>query len=339
MTLQPIMPLWAIATVFTPIVGLLVYLIIIVYRHDRRKWTWLRRLFLVVLTVISTLGVSVPGKTYATGNSLLDVYFLFDQSYSAKALDYDGGKERLEGMRHDVKAIANSLVGADFNLILFDSVASAPLPKTSDISALETVLNTTAIRQTESTISAPIQLTEQMLRRDYEKKPHRGRIVFYFGDGEQTADKPVESFERLKPFISGGAILGYGTESGGKMHDKYWGTKLQIREFIPDNTAKDSFPLPDAISKINETNLRNIGKQAGLQYFHRTKPDEISDIIKKIEITKVIERSTDSDYYDNLTWLIAPFMIILSAIDGWVFHTSDVNAKKLREVNDEESTI
>ena len=76
-----------------------------------------------------------------------------------------------------------------------------------------------------------------------------------------------------------------------------------------------------------------------MQYFHRTKPDEISDIIKKIEITKVIERSTDSDYYDNLTWLIAPFMIILSAIDGWVFHTSDVNAKKLREVNDEESTI
>lgn len=51
----------------------------------------------------------MPGKTYATGNSLLDVYFLFDQSYSAKALDYDGGKERLEGMRHDVKAIASSL--------------------------------------------------------------------------------------------------------------------------------------------------------------------------------------------------------------------------------------
>lgn len=338
MTLQPVMPLWAIVAVFAPIVGLLIYLIII-YRHDRRKWAWLRRLLLVGLAIVSVLGISVPGKTYATGSSLLDVYLLFDQSYSAKALDYNGSKERLEGMRHDVKAIANSLVGADFNLILFDSVASAPLPKTSDISALETVLNTTALRQTESAIDSPIQLAEQMLRRDYEKKPHRGRIVFYFGDGEQTTDKPVESFERLKPFISGGAILGYGTENGGKMHDEYWGTKLQIREFIPDSTAKGIFPLPDAVSKINETNLRNIGKQVGLQYFHRTKPDKISDITKKIEITKVIERSTDSDYYDSLTWLIAPFMIVLSAIDVWMFYTSGVNVKKLREVNDEESTI
>ena len=171
MTLQPVMPLWAIVAVFAPIVGLLIYLIII-YRHDRRKWAWLRRLLLVGLAIVSILGISMPGKTYATGSSLLDVYLLFDQSYSAKALDYNGNKERLEGMRHDVKAIANSLVGADFNLILFDSVASAPLPKTSDISALETVLNTTALRQTESAIDSPIQLAEQMLRRDYEKKPN-----------------------------------------------------------------------------------------------------------------------------------------------------------------------
>lgn len=53
----------------------------------------------------------------------------------------------------------------------------------------------------------------------------------------------------------------------------------------------------------------------------------------------MIERSTDSDYYDSLTWLIAPFMIVLSAIDVWTFYTSGVNVKKLREVNDEESTI
>ena len=49
------------------------------------------------------------------------------------------------------------------------------------------------------------------------RTPERGRVVFYLGDGEQTAADPPTPFDIDKRLINGGAVLGYGTTEGGRM--------------------------------------------------------------------------------------------------------------------------
>ena len=53
------------------------------------------------------------------------------------------------------------------------------------------------------------------LERGRDTHPERARLVFYFGDGEQTAAQDPRPFDIASQLINGGAVLGYGTAAGG----------------------------------------------------------------------------------------------------------------------------
>ena len=79
-----------------------------------------------------------------------------------------------------------------------------------------------------------------------DNKEGRMTIVLFITDGEITDDSELQSYKELSQYVDGGAVLGYGTDKGGKMLDRYG-------SYIRDPQTYD-----DAVSKIDEKNLRQI---------------------------------------------------------------------------------
>lgn len=315
MILQPIASWWALSILFVPFVGFIVWRLIV----ERRYWLWVRRLMMVVLLVIISLRPAVPGGLASGGTGLLDVYFVIDTTTSMTAQDYNGTSPRLDGVRHDVKAIVKELAGARFGVITFDNSVQIQLPLTNDatasVSAVETTLAQPIFYGTGSTIDAPVEKLHAELERVAKKAPDRGRIVFYFGDGEQTRSEAPGSFAGIAPLIAGGAVLGYGTSAGGKMPDEF-GIKYGGDQYVKDRST-NVYPAPDALSVIDENNLQAIARQMGVNYIHRDQPNDVASVIGDINVGRVIQNSREVESYVDLYWIGAIGLVVLLSIEVW----------------------
>lgn len=320
MILQPVLSWWILALSFLPLVVCGGWGLWQQRRRPHQRRRWLRRLLMVLLLVIISLRPAIPATSRAAGSALLDVYFLIDTTLSISAEDYQDNKPRLEGVRQDVAAIAAQLAGARYSVISFDNQARQLLPLTHDTTTLTTTVQTIAIQEplyaTGSSIDSGLELLKQELERSKAAAPERGRIVFYMGDGEQTADRAPAAFTPIKPLIKGGAVLGYGSTNGGKMPDRSTsliGSKNQ--PYILDYGSSD-WPTPAALSRIDETALRTIANDAGLNYLHRTQPTDGRDIIADIQVNRIIAASRDTETYHDLYWILTPALLLLLSLEA-----------------------
>ncbi|MDD0858350.1 VWA domain-containing protein [Arthrobacter alpinus] len=178
---------------------------------------------LVVLVLIAGARPGLVGASAPVANTELNVYFVVDVTPSVAAEDFNGKSPRLDGMKEDIRALATELAGARFSLLTFDSTAQVTMPLTTDATALDTmtqVLTPKAVYISQgSSISVANQLLAQRLAAAAKAHPERPRLVFYLGDGEQTADSAPKPFKENVELIDGGAVLGYGTEAGAKMRE------------------------------------------------------------------------------------------------------------------------
>ena len=215
-------------------------------------------------------------KTTFTSSN--DIFIVLDTTGSVSAEDWNGKDTRLEGMRSDVAQIVEHFAGARFSLITFDAVSLVRVPLTRDtsalVSAMEVVQPEMTLYSHGTTISEPRELLTQTLADAEDAYPEHRRIVFYLGDGEQTAAEKPESFEDAAEFTGAGVVLGYGTEKGGKMlaNAGLYADGDDEPEYIQDRSKT---PEQDALSKIDEENLKNIAEQLGISYAHRTAPGAI----------------------------------------------------------------
>jgi Ca-activated chloride channel family protein len=124
-------------------------------------------------------------------------------------------------------------------------------------------------------------------------------IVFFLTDGEQTVRPAPRSFERFQGIVAGGAVLGYGTEEGARMHI-YLGHDEATDQFIHDyeNGA-------DAVSRIDEANLRKVAGEIGVPYFHRSAPGDVSDIADEASDKVGTVYAGERDTVRRLYWLPA----------------------------------
>ena len=83
-------------------------------------------------------------------------------------------------------------------------------------------------------------------------------MVFYLGDGEQTATKAPGSFAALKPLVTNGAVYGYGTAKGAPM----------ARSAFDSNDV--TYHGRKAISHADHTTLTSAARQAGLSFAARS---------------------------------------------------------------------
>ena len=228
---------------------------------------WALRLVLVLACFFLVLRPGIPGGATQTLATDTDIVLVVDTTASIVAEDWDGDQPRLDGVREDVRAIIQEYPGARFALLTFDAAAELRMPLTTDTTALVGSLDvlrpevTSQSRGSSIGIAAP--LLAETLKGAAESSPDRSRMVFYFGDGEQTVNTPPESFSASAKYTDAGAVLGYGTAEGGPMRITSGGLPGEDAGYIEYEGA-------DALSTIDEATLKAVADQLGVEYQHRT---------------------------------------------------------------------
>jgi Ca-activated chloride channel family protein len=307
MTFNPVLPVVVLVLVAIALVAIALVIGIRATTASLRV-AWALRIVMVVLLLIVALRPTIPADSQGpTASGGLEVYFAVDTTSSMAAEDYDGTQTRLDGVKSDIAAIAESLIGAQFSLVTFDAATVQRVPLTTDASALESAASVmtqeVTVYSRGSSIDQPIDLLTTLLEDSANANPKNTRVLFYLGDGEQTSGTDPESFADIAPLIAGGGVLGYGTSDGGRMREfDGFADEYSQLNYIQDTTQS---PPVDALSRIDETALGTIASQLGVAYNHRTAPGDVSAIVQGIDVGALTVEPGDPGGPVELYWVFA----------------------------------
>ena len=285
--------------------------------RGHRLWPIARRLAITVAILLVAVRPGVPGlgdrTVVSTGN---DVYIVMDTTGSVAAEDYLISATRLSGMKADAAKILDEFAGAKFSLLTFDTVALVRVPLTTDATAMQSAIDVlqpeVTIYSSGSSISVAAELLTATLAENAAAHPERQRIVFYLGDGEQTAAEEPGSFADAGEFTNAGIVLGYGTEEGGPMLSNagLYADDDEEPEYIMD---RSDYPYTVAKSKIDEENLKQIAEQLGISYAHRTSAGAIPGIDAIEDLADESLTEQDARSLIPLYWIfaLAAFVLLL----------------------------
>ncbi len=304
---------WALLLFALALIAVCVWALIRSRRDgDGMGLAWGRRIVLVLAVVgIGATPTVITETEEVTSN--LEVYIVVDRTGSMAAEDYGDGQTRLTGVSNDVQALMDAFPGSRYSVISFAVQAQRELPLTSDSRAVRAWSE--SLRQENtwyaggSAIDRPAALLERTLANAQELNPQNVRIVFFLSDGENTVgdtttgDESVSSYASMRGLVDGGAVLGYGTSEGGTM--KEWtGVDDPNRPRIQDPETGQ-----DAISRIDEENLRELAAVLGVRYAHRTAPGDLGFIADSVDVDSIVDDgralvSVHRDVYWPFVWVI-----------------------------------
>ena len=300
MITSPIIPIWLM---------LIICIILITIILTSKNKNWIHILIIINLFIINMRFMLPSSETKILSNDL-DVLFVIDNTISMRAEDYNGTNTRLSAVKNDCKYIIQELNGARFSIVTFNHQSRVVTPFTTDanmtieaIDVLDTINETYA---KGSSLNTPKDDIITLLK-NAEKKDNRIRVIFFISDGEITDDSKLESFSEIKKHVSNGAVLGYGTSSGGYMRvtSKYTNQTSYITDYSASNGK--------ALSKLDENNLKRIAKDINIDYIHMTSQNKITNKIKNIKrvLTTGLDEATKTTYSDIYYIFVIPLIILL----------------------------
>ena len=325
MILRLVWPLWVIALVLLPLLVVCVLAAVRARRSgDGTVAAWARRGGMVLALAAVALGPAVPSTTTTVATNV-EMFFVVDRTGSMAAEDYNGDQPRLDGVRHDVVELVEAMPGARYSVITWDSQAARQLPLTTDARAVRTWADTLVQEITYysagSAIDRPLPAVRSALEGAAERNPENVRILFLLSDGENTNDAAagdVQSYAELAPLVDGGAVLGYGTPQGGTMR-YYDGTEETgagtDAPWILDETQPDA---PPAVSRIDETQLRRVAEDLGVDYVRRSEPTDVEGLVADIDAeTIAADGRRDVSVYEDVHWPASAVLAVLLAWEAW----------------------
>lgn len=332
MKLETLVPLWMLLP-FVIVLGVALWQL---WRVRKKGKTlvlrWARRVAIVVLLILVCIGPSVQGGKSSLGVANLDVIFAVDTTPSMGAMDYNGESQRMEGVRNDILALAQKMEGASFEVITFDASANLIVPFTNDMTVLKSgvqgLVPDVSAYSLGTSPDKPVSAVVDEFKTSKKVDPERKRLLFYLGDGEKTTSGATESFEPIKQYLSGGAVLGYGTPEGARVV-KYSGPGE-----IPDATSylltlnPASSKMEPVVSKADSASLESIAQQMKLTYHDRNESGSIDDVYSESRVPLSIDESKHIVHYFNLYWL---FAIPLTVLIFWEWQILVVTLLKLRK--------
>lgn len=315
---------WGLILFALPLIGICVWGFLRARRDgDGRGVAWVRRVVLVLAVVGIGVTPTVITETQEV-TSNLEVYIVVDRTGSMAAEDYNGSNPRLTGVGHDVAELVRAFPGSRYSVISFSAQAQRELPLTTDSRAVIAWADTLRQENTwysgGSAIDRPVDLLQRTLQNAQELNPQNVRILFILSDGENTqgdtstGDESPASYAVLAPMVDGGGVLGYGTATGGRM--KEWtGVDDPNRPYI-----KDPATGQDAVSRIDENNLRELASVLGVRYAPRNAPSDLSFFADAVDMETIIEDGRSEvavrrDVYWPFVWLIVG-LLVFEAFDA-----------------------
>ncbi|HEU5144819.1 MAG TPA: VWA domain-containing protein [Dermatophilaceae bacterium] len=275
----------------------------------------------VILFSLAALRPGLPGDEAETTAANVNVYFVIDTTSSMVAEDHGADQPRMHGVRADVTEIAEALPGARFSVVTFDNSARVRLPLTSDTNALGAAVDTIVPEPPEYSRGTSVTEADErlgtLLQQASSRHPERGRFVFYLGDGEHTAQAPPAAFTVPRGLIHGGAVLGYGSEQGGRMQSNP-GRYGSAGRYIQDPGTGE-----DALSRLDEQTLRSLASQLGLPYVHRSAGAPVDEALATVDLDRFgtseeLERERLRGR-EELYWLL---LVGLALVGAWEVGTA-----------------
>jgi Ca-activated chloride channel family protein len=276
------------------------------------KPNWNIRIAMAVLAVLIAFrpGVGGGGDTRKPVGDRLEVLFVVDETLSMSALDYAGVRSRLEGVREDLTEIAKALPDAHIGLIGFGHDAKVDLAFTDSRAAVQRAIQKVTrepmLAGTGTVMDRPLDLMQTVLAQAKKQHPDRRLVVVFLSDGENTkAGAHQRSFAPLAKYVDDGAVLGYGTSAGGRMPtggEPPW-------TFVRDHTTGG-----DALSHVDEANLKKIARQLGVEYAYRGGTGSLTPWAAALA-QHGSSTTSDGDEDFELYWILALLLAGLALVE------------------------
>lgn len=302
MIINPMIPI--------PIMIILAIICLVVIIKISRREQLIVRIAIVVMIFIINLRFMVPNGEADVYLSNLNVFFVVDTTISMNATDYNGSQTRLSGVQKDVKYILSKIPGGRYSVISFDNEGYLKLPLTSDANAVLASVNTLKPPKKYDAKGSSVTIFKEKLADSLKGSKAKGdylNIVFIMTDGENTSDESMESLKKLSDNVDGGAVMGYGTSKGAKMQVE--------KDSGSTETVKSVETGKDAISKIDEKNLKEMAKDLDIDYVHMDKSSNIDKVLKNINSSKALTESEKKYAYKDIYYYFSPILVILFVIE------------------------
>lgn len=265
---------------------------------------FMRILGIVAFAFLLNLRIQRPVPDRDAEFRNIDVLFVLDDTLSMYAKDGRDGKTRMADAVSDCQHIISRLGGESFGLIKFDNQSLILAPFTQDADNVNDAF--LAVQQPDSyyaqgtSLNVPYEDMEELLLSS-SKKEDRKCFVFFLSDGEITDGTSLSSYAALARYVDGGAVLGYGTAAGGKMTDGYG---YPIRD--PETYA-------EAVSRIDETSLRQLASDLGVDYIAQTQQSNVDAELRMIEASAESIRGNGRTviYEDTYYYFAVPLFLLL----------------------------
>ena len=327
MIINPIIPIWLMSIICIAIVIFILYNKPVKDIKTTRQKKLLKKyiinssikILIIILLFVINLRFMIPNGENMAIASDLSVLFVIDTSVSMRALDYDGNKERFEGVINDCCYIVDELSNSKFSIITFSDTAQKVIPFTNDTDMVQAELKAISLENDLYAKGSSMNIVKDTLEKSLIEEKERQNedtklIVFFITDGEITKEgENLESFSNLSQYISDGAVMGYGTKDGGKMVNSTYSNQPNSN-FYYIYYYDDTYQKVTAISKIDENNLKKIASDLKIDYIQMSEKSNIDGKLKQI---KNIESSSQGQeekintYQDIYYYFAIPLVILL----------------------------
>lgn len=296
----------------------------------------LRRLAMVAALTVALAGPALPVEQEDVVSNV-EIVIAVDRTGSMAAEDGPEGAPRLDAVRRDIRALVEGAGSARFSVVTWDSSSRVELPSTTDSSAVVNFANNLHQEVSEfstgSTLARPAQTVLEVLQNSVEVRPQDGRFLVVFTDGESTAgegaadeDATQQTLTEISHLIDGGAVLGYGTQSGGPMRVYGVGGVGVTEEYMVDENGEV------ALSVADEDALANLAQTLGVSLEANPTEEDVRDLGEGFVAGAgtVLEGRPKVYTYFHFTWVPA---LVLGGLLTWEVSAFVKRARRLRATN------
>ena len=316
MKINPIIPIWVMS------------LICVFFLLLRRKgmFNYIRQILIVVLLFVLNLRPMIETDNVPTVTQNVDVLFVIDDTISMLAEDYNGSERRIDAVKADCRYIADNIPTANFSVITIGNMTDKVIPYTSDINLFYRVIDSLSGQTRIYANGTSFNEAIEVMKSDLDNERDNYQIVFFISDGEITGNEKLKSYSELKEFIDDGAVLGYGTSTGGPMKTISYAGDEDAPEYL--YIYDEHYNKVEAISKIDENNLNSIASDMGVSYVHMTKQSAINDKLDGIkdEIDELAYGENGKKGYRDIYYFVVIPLCVLLVFD-FVYYRRKVRIK------------
>ena len=216
--------------------------VLIVFKR-RGVMPYIRQILIVALLFIINLRPMYPSDNILVQKQKMDlnVIIVIDDTLSMLGNDQEGYDTRLDRAKADVTYILENLPGAKFSIISFNNHSHILTPFTDSLdyirNAVDSIYPLSPSFASGTNITVCVDSIEEVIEQSLNHNEETKIVIFFLSDGENTD---------IGENISGGAVMGYGTERGA--HMLYYNELRDTTYMVMDNSVGGNM---EAITRLD----------------------------------------------------------------------------------------